>query len=613
MKLSQLAAYVEEKYNITEEFKWDHFKGFSVLCDPSTGKWAALLMRQWDGERGTMTELCDIRCGRGALAEFKSPYLCEPFRMHGDSWIGVRTDGCGEEIVFRLFDRAIERIKPHGATIVLASELPRPQEKSYSETALPIRGTVRIPVRNSIPQKIQEMIELYEYGDGSLSQKSKNFYTQAKFMEDYEDDQPWCGDFHRYYPTYHDLRLAELRGYFTWRTELRKGNRQPISTSLAYIYVYELLNGIGADSPEERLIKLKAFETDYLDSGICDSGMKHNLHRWMTELAVVKNVDHEFAGQFFDKKESDQDKALAVLEHPDTHSDSEVFDALCEMTNVKLNKSPVVTKFSGEGRRLFAELWRYMLVHLSTEGGNFFNMCFGTQRELRWYPLRNAVYWQPELHEDTEYVLSGNHSFICKGGVWYERTYPRLYFVKELLNNFLHEADRLLRAYLKTGRSLKQRPGAVWATPYISAFIQADRQAKIEAAKPKISIQFSQLDKIRRDASETRDSLLTEEEKTESEESGTKPGESETEPENDHCELSSDLLNDVQLQIMRMLLNGESPRSFISENHLMPSVVADGINEALFDEIGDTVLECDGDDLSLIEDYIENINELLGG
>ena len=121
------------------------------------------------------------------------------------------------------------------------------------------------------------------------------------------------------------------------------------------------------------------------------------------------------------------------------------------------------------------------------------------------------------------------------------------------------------------------------------------------------------MDKIRRDASETRDSLLTEEEKTESDESGTKPGESETEPENDHCELSSDLLNDVQLQIMRMLLNGESPRSFISENHLMPSVVADGINEALFDEIGDTVLECDGDDLSLIEDYIENINELLGG
>ena len=45
----------------------------------------------------------------------------------------------------------------------------------------------------------------------------------------------------------------------------------------------------------------------------------------------------------------------------------------------------------------------------------------------------------------------------------------------------------------------------------------------------------------------------------------------------------------------------------------MPSVVADAINEALFDEIGDTVLECDGDELSLTEDYIEEIKELLGG
>ena len=41
--------------------------------------------------------------------------------------------------------------------------------------------------------------------------------------------------------------------------------------------------------------------------------------------------------------------------------------------------------------------------------------------------------------------------------------------------------------------------------------------------------------------------------------------------------------------------------------------MADEINEALFDEIGDTVLECDGENLSLIEDYTEDVKELLGG
>ena len=45
----------------------------------------------------------------------------------------------------------------------------------------------------------------------------------------------------------------------------------------------------------------------------------------------------------------------------------------------------------------------------------------------------------------------------------------------------------------------------------------------------------------------------------------------------------------------------------------MPSIAADAINEALFDEIGDTVLECDQDALSLIEDYREDISHLLGG
>ena len=47
--------------------------------------------------------------------------------------------------------------------------------------------------------------------------------------------------------------------------------------------------------------------------------------------------------------------------------------------------------------------------------------------------------------------------------------------------------------------------------------------------------------------------------------------------------------------------------------HLMPSVAADRINEALFDEIGDNVLECDGDAITVVEDYREDILQMLGG
>ena len=44
----------------------------------------------------------------------------------------------------------------------------------------------------------------------------------------------------------------------------------------------------------------------------------------------------------------------------------------------------------------------------------------------------------------------------------------------------------------------------------------------------------------------------------------------------------------------------------------MPAIVADSINEALFDEIGDTVLTCEDDVLSLVEDYMEDLEKILG-
>ena len=72
MRLSELAEYAKNKYGIREEHKWADFPGFSVLTDPFSGKWAALLMQKWDQETGEITEHCDIKCGRQTLSEYVS-------------------------------------------------------------------------------------------------------------------------------------------------------------------------------------------------------------------------------------------------------------------------------------------------------------------------------------------------------------------------------------------------------------------------------------------------------------------------------------------------------------------------------------------------------------
>ena len=72
-------------------------------------------------------------------------------------------------------------------------------------------------------------------------------------------------------------------------------------------------------------------------------------------------------------------------------------------------------------------------------------------------------------------------------------------------------------------------------------------------------------------------------------------------------------LDDTQAQILLSVMRGEPVAGLIREKALMPSVVTDAINEALFDEIGDNVLTCEGDEITLVEDYREDLELVLEG
>ena len=242
-----------------------------------------------------------------------------------------------------------------------------------------------------VPPRIYEMIRMYEYGNNSFELKCRNFYRQGKFMEDYEDDAPWEGVFSRYFPTYHDLNIRQLRGYFTWRTQVRKGIYRPISTSLAYIYLYELLNGIGTSSVEESLWKMQEFETEYLDSEIGDERMRRNLRRWMLELAVIQQLPKNTVNQYADPFTLEQDRRLEILRDPSNRSDEELFRVLCWFSDRNLEASPVYVAGADSATHLFAEVWRRASEQFRHDGNDFFTACFGPLKAYHWYPLGNAV------------------------------------------------------------------------------------------------------------------------------------------------------------------------------------------------------------------------------
>ena len=507
--------------------------------------------------------------------------------------------------------------------------------------------------KQHVPEQIRRMKNLYQYGSGSFRQICKNFYVQGKFMEDYEDNAPWdrvvstC-----YWPTYHNLSLAQLRGYFTWRTELRKGNYRKHCETFVSMYLYELLNGIGTKSVEDSLHKMKEFETGYIDSGFGDKYLRDRLHRWMLEFAVLKGLAPDIARKYADSDMLEKDAAVEILHYPEKFNAQEVFNALCVFGGKKTAESKLVQEHGTEAINFFAAVWCLASAQYRKDGEPLFQLCFGIPSAREWRPLESTFYYDnysnSKKRKSVTYKLNPSRTYLFKRDKWYEVAHQNYDIDRKIIVNLLQETDRRLRLYLKTGHPLKERKEAAWAVPYIEAVIEADRKARLEAARPKISIDFSGLDKIRKDALETQDSLLTEEEtqctpefnavnKAVRKSAGSKKRTKENSAarKNTAAVLSvaasphlaseqseaavlaapsntSVPLDGMQMQLLRMLLRGEPVQELIAAQHGMPSVIADAINEALFDLIGDTVVECDGKTITLVEDYRDDIIGILG-
>ena len=153
----------------------------------------------------------------------------------------------------------------------------------------------------------------------------------------------------------------------------------------------------------------------------------------------------------------------------------------------------------------------------------------------------------------------------------------------------------------------------------ISAAILAARE---KAKQPKVRIDLSRLDAIRKDAAVTRDRLIVEdpaEEMSPQADISSKPAAAISmpagrpqDPEDSKPSAGAvSALTPQQRQFLTLLLQGADAVGYARANHLMLSALTDSINEAFYDEIGDSILEMDGEAPELIEDYRDDVKELL--
>lgn len=453
-----------------------------------------------------------------------------------------------------------------------------------------------------VPKEIKNMIESYQYSLPGFIRREKNFYLQGKLMASYEDDYEGRQSFLRYYPTYHDLTVGQARTYFTWRTKIRQNIYEKISDSYAYIYLYELLNGIGIKDPEEGLDKLINFNKNYAQRFSPEIGAY--LERWIRDYIVFYNINK--ANNTFFVKEQDNDKKYERLLYPDQFSSHEVAENLIKLSNYKICNCPLYKKSIEKFEYLLVLIW-HKILDLRNDGFDFFTSYVAYKNQMT-IQLFSAAVFNHELEpQTTSYEIDQIRKYFYdkEKDTWYCESYWGLTGQKSIMGNFLHEVDREIRLRFNLGRNLKPRK---IEKHYLKAIKDGIEEYRIEEQKlkqPKIEFNLSQLSTIREDAAGTRDSLLTEEELQAEQEEKEQLEEAIVDNEQEDYGLSSEEMSTIIL-----LLKGKDLKKYLKEHHLMAAVIIDNINEKLFDEFGDNVIEFINDIPTVIEDYQEDLEDM---
>ena len=74
----------------------------------------------------------------------------------------------------------------------------------------------------------------------------------------------------------------------------------------------------------------------------------------------------------------------------------------------------------------------------------------------------------------------------------------------------------------------------------------------------------------------------------------------------------SEISDDINLKILKFIIAGKDYKRLIKSNNLFTSIITDNINETFFEDIGDNILECEGNEIYLVEDYREDIMDIIG-
>lgn len=403
---------------------------------------------------------------------------------------------------------------------------------------------------------------------GGVSE-TERFAAQARFMADWEDDVPYHGQFNRYFPTYAMMNDQQLRGYFSWRTRLRRGQVEQAPLSFAFVHVYELLNCVGGADARMCFDELKAFWLAYrpfapelnryvrawlrdfavwhdlsprLLADVIDFSFEEALIVARQEEAAVRGegrgvagdasgaacgegvaVDAALTGAAGDgsgvaasgagagmRGVAAVDGSCASSEGADTR----LFDALSRLSAYRIDRSAFAREHSEAVREVTCAVFRALCRHCAkrrkrTLVDSWFGMPYATPHLM----FESAVVHVSKPHADCLYRVNAAHAYACCGGRWTALRQYRKPGRNAELGSVMQAIDRMMRIAWGDERALQERAVPKYVAKAIAVAIDECRERMRRREERTLVIDRSQLSGIRSRAADIREELLIDEER----------------------------------------------------------------------------------------------------
>ncbi len=494
-------------------------------------------------------------------------------------------------------------------------------------------------LKNVTPFRIQKLKNMMWSAKYQILSSERAFYLLSDFMKDYEDDyEEKVKSFDHYLPSYYEMTEPQMRAYFTWRKHVRNGEVKKTFLSFAYVYMYELMNLRGADTPEDAFEKLYDFYRIYkeIDAEICSDALE-----WLRDFVVYYGLSNEYAKKVFDIK---SDLICKRLLTPGHFSDEELFESIALLSAYDIKNSDVYEKYAKLTVYAVCRVYRTLDEYFKEK--RLSSLCGYLIGNTCRYPhvmFYKALFYDSKKYKDYIYEVNDMRTYVCTGGRWYISGMLYADHKNLTLGNIVEACDAVLRQ--KTG--LEKEPVYSLKTKYILKIINKEIgsiKVKSVPETPEIEIDVSKLEKIRTSADMIREKLIVDDDLSENYDENISekndhrsdvqgsdeltqhisalPDDADgvsctniteeinKEDKNDNSESSVSLLDSTESGFLKLVLENADYHSYIKKNRLLISVLADSVNEKLFDVFNDTVLESDGDDVTVIEDYREELEKM---